>query len=62
MPMKETSYLTDTASIAVFGAIANYISNYLWGETSANRDRRTEERLFTITTPATMMRSRLRRN
>jgi len=62
MPMKETSYLTDKPRLAVFGAIANYISNYLWGENPANRDQRTEERLFTIATPATMMRLRLRRN
>ena len=32
MPMKETSYLTDGFRLAVFGTIANYIGNYLWGE------------------------------
>jgi hypothetical protein len=60
--MKETSYLTDSVIIAVFARMANYIANYLWASNLANARRQTEERLFTIAAPASMMPSHLRRN
>ncbi len=62
MPLKETSYLTDKLIIAGFAFMANYIDNYLWRINPANDGRRTEERLFTIVAPASMMPSRLRGN